>query len=153
MRQLTTPKSMKHFTHQAGFNLIELMITVAVVGIITAIAVPKYGDYVKQGKIPQATSKLATLRVQLEQYYQDNRTYVGACTSGTVAPLPVADNFTYSCPTLTATTFTVSAAGSGSMNGFTYTIDQAGTRTTTAVPTGWGTAPVSCWVTRKGGAC
>jgi type IV pilus assembly protein PilE len=131
------------------------MVTLAIVAILASVAVPSYRDYATRGKIPQATNKLSVLRVQLEQYYQDNRTYVGACAAGTVAPLPAADDFEYTCPTLTASAFTAQAAGksSGSMNGFTYTIDQASTRTTTAVPTGWGTAPVSCWVTKKGGAC
>lgn len=138
---------------QIGFSLLELLIAVAIIGILTAIGVPQYANYTKQAKIPQATSKLATLRVQLEQYYQDNKTYVGACAANTLAPLPPADNFAYSCPTLSATAFVAQAVGSGPMAGFTYTIDQAGTRTTTAAPSGWGTAPVSCWVTRKGGTC
>ncbi len=137
-----------------GFTLIELMVTIAIVSILAAVALPSYSDYVIRGRIPQATNNLASMRVKLEQYFQDNRTYVGACADGTVAPpLPASDDFTYTCPTLTATTYTVQAAGTGKMNGFTYTIDQANTKTTTAVPTGWGTAPIACWVVKKGGAC
>lgn len=142
--------------HQhSGVTLIELMVTVAIVGILAAVAIPSYRDYSIRGKIPQATNALATLRVQLEQYYQDNRTYVGACAANTVAPLPASDDFQYSCPTLTATTFVAQATGVSSrgMNGFTYTIDQSNNRRTTAVPSGWGTAPISCWVTKKGGVC
>ncbi|HZW23140.1 type IV pilin protein [Noviherbaspirillum sp.] len=140
---------------QSGFTLIEMMITVAIAAILAAVALPAYTDYVKRGRISQATNNLSSMRVKLEQYFQDNRTYVGACASGTVAPLPAADDFTYSCPTLTATTFTVQAAGvsTGTMNGFTYTIDQANAKSTTALPSGWGTAPVSCWVIKKGGVC
>lgn len=140
---------------QSGITLIELMIAVAIVSILAAVAVPSYREYSMRGKIPQATNALSTLRVQLEQYYQDNRTYVGACAAGTVATLPPADDFTYSCPTLTATTFTAQATGvaSRAMNGFTYTIDQSNNRRTTAVPSGWGTAPIECWVTKKGGVC
>lgn len=140
---------------QSGFTLLEMMVTVAIIGILAAVAIPSYRDYTIRGKIPQATNTLATLRVQLEQYYQDNRTYVGACAANTVAPLPASDDFTYSCPTLTDTTFTVQAAGvsSKAMNGFTYTIDQSNSRRTTSLPSGWGTAPVECWVTKKGGAC
>lgn len=136
-----------------GFTLMELMVTVAIIGILAAVALPAYTDYVKRGRIPQATNNLSSVRVKLEQYFQDNRTYVGACASGTVAPLPPADDFTYTCPTLTATTFVVQAQGSGTMSGFTYTINELNAKATTAVPSGWGTAPISCWVTKKGGAC
>lgn len=145
---------MKH-VRTYGFTLIELMVTVAVVAILAAVAMPSYNDYVIRGKIPQATSNLSTLRAQMEQYYLDNQTYIGACTSGTTAPLPTSDDFQYSCPTLTASTYTARAQGvsGGPMSGFTYTIDQSNARTTTALPSGWGTAPVSCWVTKRGGVC
>jgi type IV pilus assembly protein PilE len=140
---------------RTGFTLIEMMITVAIAAILAAVAIPSYSDYVKRGRISQATNNLASMRVKLEQYYQDNRTFVGACAAGTVAPLPPADDFTYSCPTLTATTYTIQATGvtTGTMNGFTYTIDQSNNKATTALPSGWGTVPVACWVVKKGGAC
>ena len=136
-----------------GFTLIELMVTVAIIAILASIAVPSYTDYVIRGRIPQATNNLSTMRVQLEQHFQDNRTYVGACEAGTVAPLPMSDDFDYTCPTLTEDEFSVVATGTGSMSGFTYTIDQSNAKATTAVPDGWGTAPVACWVLSKGGGC
>lgn len=140
---------------QRGFTLIELMITVAVVAILSAIALPSYNEYIIRGRIPEATSSLADLRVKLEQYYQDNRTYVGGCAANTVAPLPTGQYFTFTCPTLTATAFTAQASGKTgtSMASFTYTIDESNVRKTTATPSGWGTAPVGCWVVRKGGGC
>jgi len=138
---------------QTGVTLIELMVVIAIIGILSAVALPAYRDYVTRGRIPQATNNLGAMRVKLEQYYQDNRTYVGACAAGTIAPLPPADDFTYSCPTLTATAYTVQAAGGSKMSGFTYTIDQANAKATTALPTGWGTAPITCWVTKRGGQC
>jgi len=138
-----------------GFTLIELMVTVAIVAILAAVALPSYSDYVTRGKLTEATSTLADLRVKLEQYYQDQRTYAGACTAGTVAPLPTGEYFDFTCPTLSATAFTIQATGKAgsSVASFTYTLDQSNSRKTTAVPSGWGTATINCWVIRRGGGC
>lgn len=139
----------------AGFTLVELMIAVAIVGILAAIVVPSYSDYVRRGKIAEATSQLATMAVKLEQYFQDNRTYVGACTAGTTAPLPTGlQYFTVTCPTLTNATFVVQAVGVAAtgMGGFTYTAAPNNVKATTSVPSGWATN-ASCWVTRKDGSC
>ena len=142
----------------SGFTLIELMIAVVVVAILTAIALPSYRDYIIRGKITEATANLADMRVKLEQYFQDNRTYVGACVAGTAAPLPTGTKyFTFTCPTLTAAAFTVTATGIAAqgMSGFSYTVDQANTQATTisapASTDGWLTS-ATCWVVRKGAA-
>ena len=137
-----------------GFTLVELLVVVAVIGILAAIAVPQYSDHVMRSKIAEATATLSEHRVRMEQYFQDNRTYVGACAAGTVAPTPTGRYFTYACSNLAATTYTVTATGVASqgMNGFVYTINQANARATTGVPTGW-TTNTNCWVTKKGGVC
>jgi type IV pilus assembly protein PilE len=140
-----------------GFTLIELMIAVVIVAILAAVALPSYNNYVRRGKIAEATANLSMMRVKLEQYFQDQRSYVGACAAGTVAPLPSGNDakyFTYSCPvaSLTATGFVVQADGVGDMAGFTYTIDQTNLRKT--VSTGWGTcANTACWVVRQDCSC
>lgn len=137
---------------QTGFSLIELMVAVAVVGILGAVALPAYRDYVKQGRIPDATSNLASVRVQMEQWYQDNRAYNG--TGNPCTTLPTSSYFTFTCSTITASAYTVQAAGSGDMTGFTYQIDQSNAKSTVAVPTGWSLpSPNNCWVTKKGGTC
>jgi type IV pilus assembly protein PilE len=140
---------------QDGFTLIELLIVVVVVGILAAIALPSYKEYLIRGKIPDATSNLATKRVQMEQFFMDNRTYVGApaCTADTTS----SKNFDFSCTVQTATTYTLQAAGKTSMSGFTYTIDQANAKTSafaSPAPSGWAAAsPNNCWVTNVGGVC
>ena len=127
--------------------MIELMIVVAVIGLLASIGYPNYRDYVTRGKIAEATSGLSDGRIKLEQFFQDNRTYVGG-------PSPTAtSNFTFLSSSLTATTYTITASAIGAIVGFVYTIDQNNTKTTTGVPTGWGTPPIACWVTKRGGGC
>lgn len=133
-----------------GFTIIELMIAVAIVAILAAVALPAYNDYITRGKIQEATSALSAMRVKIEQYYQDQRSYVGACQPGTVAPLPTGlKYFAVSCNIPDASHYTVTATGAG----FTFTIDESNTRATTAVPTGWSLPASNCWVSRKGGIC
>lgn len=143
--------------HAHGFTLIELMIALVVISILAAIALPAYNDYIQRGKMSEAFANLSDMRAKLEQYFQDNRTYVGACASGTAAPLPDSNSakyFTYSCPVLTATTYTVQADGVASegMGGFTYTIDQNNAHVTASVPAGWSSS-TTCWTIRKDGSC
>jgi type IV pilus assembly protein PilE len=141
-----------------GFTLIELMIVVGIIAILAAIAIPSYTDYVRRGRITEAISTIGGMRVKMEQYFQDNRTYVGACAAGTIAPLPAPNPgpyWLYACPVLTANTYTISAAGvaATTMDGFQYTIDQANTHVTIMVaPSTW-PSNAGCWVLKKDGTC
>jgi len=151
---------------QSGFTLIELMVTVAVVAILAAIAVPNYTDYVRRSQIQEATSNLLAMRTKMELYFQDNRKYTGACAPGTVAPLPgtppgTLKNFTISCPTLSdgpPMAYTIQADGADNMAGITFTIDQANVRATTVAAgspmakAGFG-PNATCWTGKKAGQC
>ena len=156
MRERTM--GMRHGT-QRGFTLIELMIVVTVLGILAMIAYPSYSDYIKRGKIAEAASQLGQWRTKMEQYFLDNRTYLDSAGNCGV-PAPSGGDikyFTYTCPTKTASTYTLQAVGNASegMSGFTYTLDQADTKQTTAAPAGWAAAtmPTNCWIKKKGGTC
>lgn len=136
-----------------GFTLIELMIVVVVVGILASIALPSYSSYVQRSKITEATTNLSSLRVSMEQWYQDNRTYLNGTACGVAMPSGAAVKyFTFTCAA-TAGTYLITATGTSGMAGFSYTIDQANSRATTALPAGWGTPPADCWATNKGGLC
>ncbi len=132
---------------QRGFTLVELMLVVAVIGILAAVAIPSYNNYSIRGKLIEATSTLADARVKMEQFYQDNRTYAGGtCPSATT-------NFTYACSNLTATTYTITATGTNALSVFSYTINQDNVKQTTALKSGWGAVPANCWITNSGGGC
>ena len=132
-----------------GFTLIELLITIVIASILAAVAIPSYRDYVTRGNIPEATARLATKQVQMEQFFQDNRTYVSGtgCTADTTS----SKYFDFSCSGVSATGFTLTATGKAAMTGFSYTINQSGGKTSTG-PTGW-TGSTSCWVVKKAGTC
>ncbi|MGH8756096.1 MAG: type IV pilin protein [Burkholderiales bacterium] len=143
---------------QTGLTLIELMIVVAVVAILGVIALPAYTDYVTRGKIPEATSNLADLRVKMEQWYQDNRNYqnTAATACGVTMPAaPVVKYFTFACANPGGNqTYTLTATGTVSMAGFVYTIDQSNVKTSTITgKPGWNGTQPACWITRKGGSC
>lgn len=132
-----------------GFTLIELMIVVAVIGILSAIAYPSYSEYVQRSRIAEATANLSEMRIRQERFFQDNRTYAGAGTT-CGAVLPVTDSFGYACVAATANTYVVTATGGASVNGFAFTINQDNARTTTSP---WVTGTVNCWVSRRGESC
>ncbi len=142
-----------------GFSLVELMVVVAVLGILASIAVPNYQDYVLRSKLVDALSSLAQLRVTMEHYYQDNRSYdsaPGDPTGNCGIAMAASNYFTYSCATSnTGQNYLITATGAagGATAAFTYTIDHGNNRRTTAMATGWGSAPAECWVNTRGQTC
>lgn len=59
----------------SGFTLIELMITVAILAIIAAVAIPSYNSYVDRGKRAEARTALLDIAARQERYYSNNRKY------------------------------------------------------------------------------
>jgi len=157
---MTAPRARR----AAGFTLIELMVALAIVAILAAVALPYYGDYVKRGNITEATANLSTLRVNMEQYYQDNGNYGtnGAC--GVAMPTiagGIVKNFNFACVATSSTGgaaddgYVITATGgTAAMNGFAYTIDNLNNRVSALTAAGWANPnPNTCWATKKGGIC
>ncbi len=74
-----------------GFTLIELMIVVAIIGVIAAIAYPSYNGYVTKSKRTVGQSILTQVANRQEQFFMDNKTYTGDLTNlgYGASPLPV----------------------------------------------------------------
>lgn len=145
-----------------GFTIIEIMIVVVMVAILASIALPSYTQYITRSKIQEATSTLLSQRVKVEQFFQDQRTYVGICVAGTTAPPPGGlKYFAIDCntPAPTISAYVITATGNcgagldSSMCGFSFSIDQGNNRRTVAVPAGWTLPAGNCWVTKQGGQC
>jgi type IV pilus assembly protein PilA len=71
-----------------GFTLIELMIVVAIIGILAAVAIPSYGDYVARAQVMEALSLTSQYKIMLTEYYQDNGGFVvdGTPVNTTIIP-------------------------------------------------------------------
>lgn len=70
---------------QVGFTLIEIMIVVAIIGILAAIAYPSYDEYVKRGNRTEGQALLSDASARQERYFAQNNAYV--TSNGDIAKL------------------------------------------------------------------
>lgn len=117
-----------------AFTLMEVMIVVAIIGIIAAIAIPTYDRYVKQARRTDAMQALMGASEAMERYKAANFSYNGAVLANiynvNVPSSGGAAYYTLSLENQTATTYTIRASDTGSMEGDgDLTINQAGVKT------------------------
>lgn len=129
-----------------GFTLIELMIAVAVIGILAAIAYPSYIDQIRKSQRAQAQALLMNISARQQQMLLDTRSYASTVSALNIAiPDSVQRNYTVTLVVGTATvpTFTATATPSGAqasdkcgvpLVAGVLSIDQSGTK-----------LPANCW--------
>jgi type IV pilus assembly protein PilA len=142
---------------QKGFTLIELMIVVAIIGILAAIAVPAYQNYVARAQFTEVTSAVSPFKIAVELCYQQQGVMT-PCLNGTngIPALTQADGnvaansglVTVTSPT-TANIQMIAVNGVNSLAGEIYQLD--GTSAGAGRPVTWQVNAASTCITRAAG--
>lgn len=156
MKSVTGSSGGRRWRQTTGFTLMELMIAVAIVGILAAIAYPAYNKSVTKTKRRAAEACLSNYATYMERFYTTNLSYAED-TSGNAISLPTLDcasaqntgsNYQYSLSTTTAvtqSTYLLQAVPTGTQSTAdascgTLTLDQTGARNVTGSD-----GAAACW--------
>jgi type IV pilus assembly protein PilE len=141
-----------------GFTLIELMITVSIVGVLAAIALPTYFQQIQRSKLNDGITKLSDAKSKMDKFFFDQRTYQNTAGNACGITFPTVagkdDYFLITCAAPTATTYQITATGvpaNGLSAAFIYTVANNGLKSSSG-PAGWAGA-ATCWAVRKDGSC
>jgi len=106
---------------EGGFTLIELMIVVAIIGILAAVAIPAYQNYVKKAKFQDIVSSAASVETAISQCLNENNGDATACDTAAKLGITIKDSKEAATAlAVTATTAAVTATGNTAAGGYTY---------------------------------
>jgi type IV pilus assembly protein PilA len=108
---MKAPKIVKKV--EAGFTLIELMIVVAIIGILAAVAIPAYSNYVIKAKVGAALSSVASLQTAVASCMQEAGGSAAACTTGSNGVPTFTPTKELASATVTAGTITANFRSTG----------------------------------------
>lgn len=122
---------------QHGFTLIELMITVVVIGILASIAYPNYARYVTESRRAEAQSEMLRIQLGLEKWRANNNSYTSTLSQAGFTDTNT--HYDYSITGNTASAYTINATAQGAQStgdsGCTpLTLNQSGVK-----------GPAGCW--------
>lgn len=118
--------------NQKGFTLIELMIVVAIIGILASVAIPQYGEYTQKTKLTRVQAVISPIKQTVAHWYGDN----GSCIDSSVAAQMT--SLASQAPTLVNPTSDINSivlGGSGSTCTITVTINKLGSNVSDAAQT------------------
>ncbi len=127
-----------------GFTLLELMITVVIVGILSAIALKVYSTQVLKGRRIDGINALLSLSLAEERYRANNSTYGTLAQTGIAATSPEG-YYTLAVSSNTASAYTITATGIGNQANDAVNATACGTLTLTVSSGTITKSPTACW--------
>lgn len=149
------------YTHQKcyqdGFTLLELLIVIAIIGILSGIALPAYKDYTRQGHLSAAASTLSMLANQLESHYLETRRY---SNDQDICDIPDSsdDYFNYTCTLQNDSDqqYLLSASSTSKLSAsktIILSLNEQGIKSTRILTGSNASEEFQCWILSSSGDC